>query len=117
MRYRKQDANGDYVFGGSANDFLVNSPDAVAQAVLTRLRLLQGEWFLDTTVGMPWATQVLGKNTQGTADAAIRTCILGTSGVTEITAYSSSIDSSTRKLSVTVTINTLYGATTIQTTL
>lgn len=117
MRYRKQDANGDYVFGGSANDFLVNSPDAVAQAVLTRLRLLQGEWFLDTTVGVPWSAQVLGKNTQGTADASIRSCILGTTGVTEITAYSSSLDSSTRKLSVTVTIDTLYGATTIQTTL
>lgn len=117
MRYRKQDANGDYVFGGSANDFLVNSPNAVAQAVLTRLRLLQGEWFLDTTVGMPWATQVLGKNTQGTADAAIRSCILGTTGVTEITDYASSFDSIKRKLTVTVTINTFYGSTTIETTL
>lgn len=117
MRYRKLDADGDYVFGGSANDFLVNSPEAVAQAVLTRLRLLEGEWFLDTTAGMPWASAVLGKNTQSTADAAIRACILGTAGVTEITAYSSSIDSSTRKLSVAATITTLYGTTTIQATL
>jgi hypothetical protein len=117
MRYRKLDANGDYVFGGSANDFLVNSPEAVAQAVLTRLRLIQGEWFLDTTAGMPWPTQVIGKYTTGTADAAIRACILGTTGVTEITAYSSSIDSTTRKLTVTATITTLYGPTTIETTL
>ncbi|MBR8380714.1 hypothetical protein KDW20_33585 [Burkholderia cenocepacia] len=116
MRYRKQDANGDYVFGGSANDFLVNIPDAVAQAVLTRLRLLQGEWFLDTTAGMDWPA-VIGKNTQGTADAAIRACILGTTGVTEITAYSSSLDSTSRKLTVTATITTLYGTTTIETTL
>ncbi|MCM2483367.1 hypothetical protein ACVCIC_04875 [Burkholderia glumae] len=117
MRYRKLDANDDYVFGGSANDFLVNSPDAAAQAVLTRLRLLQGEWFLDITDGMPWATAVFGKNMQGTADAAIRSCILGTTGVTEITAYGSAIDSSTRKLTVTATVNTLYGSTTIETTL
>lgn len=117
MRYRKLDADDDYVFGGSSNNFLVNTPDAVAQAVLTRLRLLRGEWFLDTTAGMPWATAVFGKNTQGTADAAIRACILGTTGVTEITAYSSSIDSTTRKLTVTATINTLYGSTTIQATL
>ncbi|MGS1033105.1 hypothetical protein [Burkholderia glumae] len=95
----------------------MNSPDAVAQAVLTRLRLLQGEWFLDTTVGMPWATQVLSKNTQGTADATIRSCILGTTGVTEITDYASSFDSIKRKLTVTATINTLYGSTTIETTL
>ncbi|RQV01109.1 hypothetical protein [Burkholderia cenocepacia] len=116
MRYRKLDADGDYVFGGSANDFLVNTPDAVAQAVLTRLRLLQGEWFLDTTAGMDWPS-VIGKNTQGTADAAIRACILGTTGVTEITAYASSIDSTSRTLTVTATISTLYGTTTIETTL
>jgi len=117
MRYRKLDADGDFVFGGSAADFLVNTPEAVAQAVLTRLRLHRGEWFLDTTVGMPWESAVIGRNTQGTADAAIRTCILGTTGVTEITAYASSLDSTTRKLTVTVTITTLYGTTTIETTL
>ena len=116
MRYRKLDADGDYVFGGSANDFLVNTPEAVGQAVLTRLRLHRGEWFLDTTVGMPWETDVIGKYTTGTADAAIRACILGTTGVTEITAYASR-DSDTRKLTVTASITTLYGTTTIETTL
>jgi hypothetical protein len=117
MRYRKLDADGDYVFGGGAADFLVNTPGAVAQAVLTRLRLLRGEWFLDTTAGMPWATDVLGKYTGATYDAAIRQCILGTQGVTEITRYLSSADSGTRKLTVTVTINTLYGTTTLKATL
>ncbi|MCA8120426.1 hypothetical protein LGN07_17025 [Burkholderia cepacia] len=117
MRYRKLDADDDYVFGGSANDFLVNTPEAVGQAVLTRLRLHRGEWFLDTTVGMPWETDVIGKYTTGTADAAIRACILGTTGVVEITAYASSRDSDTRALNVTATITTLYGTTTIETTL
>ncbi|CAN0620561.1 conserved protein of unknown function [Burkholderia multivorans] len=117
MRYRKLDADGDYVLGGGANDFLVNTPETVAQAVLTRLRLLRGEWFLDTTAGMPWSTEVLGKGTSSTYDAAIRECILGTTGVTEITSYSSTRDPDTRALSVTVTINTIYGTTTVQTTL
>ncbi|WP_175984549.1 hypothetical protein [Burkholderia stabilis] len=117
MRYRKQDADGDYVFGGGDADFLVNTPETVAQAVLTRLRLLRGEWFLDTTVGMPWATDVLGKYTNGTYDAAIRQCILGTQGVTEITSYSSSVDPETRALTVSATINTIYGTATVQTTL
>ncbi|SEU36129.1 hypothetical protein SAMN03159335_05380 [Burkholderia cepacia] len=117
MRYRKLDADGDFVFGGSANDFLVNSPDAVAQAVITRLRLHRGEWFLDTTAGMPWDTDVLGKYTSGKYDAAIRTCILGTQGVTELTSYSSTADPETRVLTVTATINTIYGTTTVQATL
>ncbi|KUZ78308.1 hypothetical protein [Burkholderia ubonensis] len=117
MRYRKLDADGDYVFGGGAADFLVNSPETVAQAVLTRLRLLRGEWFIDMTVGMPWATDVLGKYTGGTYDAAIRQRILGTQGVTEIASYSSSVDPETRTLTVAATINTIYGTTTVQATL
>ncbi|WAL80948.1 hypothetical protein OYT13_13790 [Pandoraea sp. XJJ-1] len=115
MRYRKEDADGDYVLGGTAA-FLVDSPEAVAQAVGTRLQLIQGEWFLDTTAGMPWE-QVLGKNTQGTADSAIRQCILGTQGVVEITEYSSSLDEDTRALAVVATITTIYGTTTVQVTL
>ncbi|VVE69231.1 bacteriophage protein [Pandoraea pnomenusa] len=115
MRYRKEDADGDYVLGGAAA-FLVNSPEAVAQAVSTRLRLIQGEWFLDKTAGMPWK-QVLGKNTQATADSAIKQCVLGTQGVVEITDYSSEFDADSRALAVTATINTIYGSTTIQETL
>lgn len=116
MRYRKMDADGDYVFGGRQADFLKDSPETVAQAVLTRLRLARGEWFLDTTEGTPW-DKVLGKYTAGTYDAAIRQRILGTQGVRELVAYSSSLNSETRALSVTATINTIYGTTTVQATL
>lgn len=114
MRYRKLDADGDYVFGGQQADFLTNEPEAVAQAVLTRLRLLRGEWFLDVTEGMPWATDVLGKYTGGTYDAAIRQCILGTRGVAEMTGYASAVDAETRALTVAATINTIYGTITVQ---
>ncbi|GMG90652.1 hypothetical protein Cmtc_18720 [Cupriavidus sp. TKC] len=117
MRYRKMTADGDYQFGGQQADFYKDSPEAVGQAVLTRLRLLRGEWFLDKTEGMPWATEVLGKYTSGTYDAAIRQRILGTQGVREIAAYSSSLDSEKRHLSVTATINTIYGTTTVEATL
>ncbi|AOY96842.1 hypothetical protein BKK79_36110 [Cupriavidus sp. USMAA2-4] len=116
MRYRKLDADGDYVFGNQQADFYVNSPDAVAQAVVTRLRLWQGEWFLDTTAGTPW-NQVLGKYAGGTYDATIRQRVLGTQGVQAITDYSSTVDSEARTLTVSVTINTIYGTTPVQVTL
>lgn len=117
MRYRKLSADGDYVFGGQQADFHKDSPDAVGQAVMTRLRLLRGEWFLDKTEGTPWATEVLGKYTSGTYDAAIRQRILGTQGVLALAAYSSSLDTEHRALSVSATINTIYGTTTVQATL
>lgn len=77
MRYRKQDENGDYAFGNQGADFYVDSQEAVAQAVQTRLLLNQGEWFLDTTEGTPYSTQILDKYTATKYDAAIRQRILG----------------------------------------
>jgi len=115
MRYRQLDANGDYMLGQNA--FLVNSPQAVAQAVQTRLALWLGEWFIGVTDGTPWDQQILGKNLTGrNPDAAIKQRILSTPGVTEIVSYSSNFDGNARTLSVNATINTVYGQTTIQVT-
>jgi len=115
MRYRKLSASGDYTLGSNA--FLVDSPDAVGQAVETRLALWLGEWFVDITDGTPWNEQVLGKRLPGrNPDAAIKERILGTQGVSEIVSYSSSFDGNSRKLSVAATINTVYGTTTIEVT-
>lgn len=100
-------------FGQGSANFLVNSPAAVAQAVLTRLRLEEGEWFLDVTEGTPYQTQVLGYGTEKSRDVAIRNRVLGTPGVTEIVSYSSSVLPG-RKFSVNATLNTLYGQANIQ---
>ena len=117
MKYRKLDANGDYTFGGRHTDFYLDSPDAVAQAVGTRLRLLRGEWFLDKQEGMPWREQVLGKYTAPGYDNAIRQQILGTLGVTELTAYESVLATESRALSVRATVSTVFGAAFVQATL
>jgi hypothetical protein len=111
MRYRKTDSvTGDYVFGHQQNDFYRDQPEAVAQAVKTRLALFTGEWFLDVTDGTPWTTQVLDKYTKDQYDAAIQDRILGTPGVTQLSAYSSSVNTTTRALTVTATIDTQYGS-------
>lgn len=112
MRYRIEDANGDYTFGQGDGNFYVNSPAAVAQAVKTRLGLMQGEWFLDNTAGTPY-NQILGKGTDSTRDLAIQQVILNTEGVTSIAEYASFLSSKTRQFTVAATINTIYGQTTI----
>jgi hypothetical protein len=109
MRVRAQDANGDMTFGQSAANFLADSPQAVAQLVGTRLKLIVGEWFLDVTEGTPWMTQILGVRTQATRDAAIKRRILGTPGVAEISDYSSTVVG--RQLTVSCTLTTIYGST------
>ena len=112
MRYRKLDANGDMVFGGQQNSFYIDSPEAVGQAIKTRLGLWTGEWFLDTAAGMDWKMKVLGKYTGDTRDMAIRARILGTTGVDSIASYSSTFSADTRAFSVTATVDTTYGTTT-----
>lgn len=111
MRVRKL-IDGDMVFGHGQADLLVNSSEAVAQVVSTRLLLLQGEWFLDVTDGLPFSTAIAGYNTRSTYDLAIRERILDTQGVLSIDEYSS--DLVDRRLSVSARISTVYGEATIQ---
>lgn len=113
MRYRTLDANGDYTFGQNNSNFLVDSPEAVAQAIQTRLKLIQGEWFLDQTAGTPYYTDILGAGTESTRDLAVQTVILETQGVTEIADYASYLDPSSREFTVAAVVNTQYGQVTI----
>lgn len=110
MKYRKLDANGDMVFGGDLNAFYIDNPEAVAQAVATRLRLSLGEWFLDTTDGTPWQTQVLGKYTGSTRDVVIKARVTDTPGVLSIVNYSSQVGALERRaFTVQMQINTIFG--------
>lgn len=112
MRYRALTATGDMTFGAGQANFLIDSPEAVAQAVQTRLRLLRREWFLDTSEGTPYADEVMGTNTAATRDQAIRKRILGTQGVTGIVKYASQVVG--REFHVQATISTRYGQITLQ---
>jgi len=102
MRYRALDTDGDYQLGVTLTD----SPEAVGQAVRTRLLLWKGEWFMNNKDGTPYMQGILGHNTQ--YDLEIKARILGTKGVKEILNYSSSVIN--RALSVQCTLNTIYGA-------
>ena len=109
MKYRALDAAGDYQFGNGNLDFLQNTPETVAQAVVTRLRLWLAEWFLDTTDGTAYQQGVLGKNSKANADVVMRERILRTTGVEELTSFNSTLDPDLRTYAVSATIETVYG--------
>lgn len=114
MRVRKQDQNGDYVFGSGQEDFYKDSPDGVAQIVQTRLLLFRGEWFLDSQEGTPYLQGVIGKSDEQVRDDIIKQRVLNTEGVLRIVSYESNLDRENRKLSVSLTIDTIYGNNSIQ---
>lgn len=110
MKYRPLGAGLDYTVG---IPFLSNSPVCVAQAVLTRLKLWQGEWFIDTSDGTPWLQSILGKQNGQSPDVYIKQRILATPNVTAITAYSGTYDGPSRAYTVNVTITTAFGTTSL----
>lgn len=113
MRYRREDDTGDYSFGEGDNTFLINSADAVAQAVKTRFELWRGQWFLDKKEGTPYVQSVLGKQRAEVYSLAIRDRISKTRGVKSIISFDTNNDGTTRRLTFTATIDTIYGQTTV----
>jgi len=111
MRYRKLSDLGDMTFGSGGINFHRDSPEGVAQAVWTRLRLWAGEWFLDIDEGMPYQDAVLGTGTRETIEPAMRQRILETQGVLSIEEFALSIDPENRVASIEAVINTEFGST------
>lgn len=115
MKVRKLSANGDYVLGHGITDFLQNTAETVAQSVMTRLALWQGQWFIDTDEGTPWLQGILGKG--DFAESLIKERILTTQGVLSISEFESILNPDTRSMTITVTIETEYGSATLGTTI
>ena len=116
MRYRRLDDNDDYIFGQGDQAFYTGV-DAVAQAIYTRLKLLYGEWWEDTSDGLPLFQNILGApgglQSERSIDVLITERILGTLNVKAITDFSSSIDANVRSYSFQCTVNTAFGQVTI----
>ena len=117
IKYRRLDSNGDYTFGAGNNNFLVDV-EAVSQAVMTRLKLLKGEWWEDLEDGLPLWQEILGS--QGSnqhltyVDNLITQRVFNTPGVTHIIDYEGLWNSSTRQYSFSARINTEYSETIIE---
>jgi hypothetical protein len=114
MRYRRLDENGDMTFGKQQANFLKDSPAAVAQAALTRLKLWTGEWFVDATEGTPYQNGILGYGTRQAVEPILRSRIIETEGVSEITSFDILFDADARKMSISATIDTKYGVAQLQ---
>lgn len=115
MRYRALDAAGDMQFGRGAAAFLHDSPEAVAQAIRTRLLLFRGEWFADTTAGTAWSSRILGERTEDARLPELRDRILGTPGVRALLVLEAAINPDTRRLAVRAEVDTIYGRAAVET--
>ena len=114
MIYRSL-SSGDYFLGGGVGEFL-SGVEAVAQAIITRIKLLKNEWWEDLEDGTPLWQSILG-HAEGdikVVDEIILKRISRTVGVKDITEYDSSFDTQTRKYSFKATVDTNYGSVTVE---
>jgi len=90
--------------------FTTTTSENLAQRLKIRLQTFKGEWFLDGTIGIDYFNQIAGKNrSKAAVDAIIQAEILQEQEVLQITAYSSVIDKTTRKITIQFTVRTVDG--------
>ncbi|PHP66557.1 hypothetical protein CSC94_12775 [Zhengella mangrovi] len=87
----------DLHLAADGNLAMVTGADAVGQHGRQRINTFEGEWFLDTTAGLPWLSDILGQAYDPElAEAIVKAEILDTAGVTGLSAFSISFNKTTR---------------------
>lgn len=83
---------------------------AVGQHVRQRLKTFENEWFLDSSAGVSWLTEIFGKQYDpAMAEAVVKAEIMDTDGVTEITGFSVQFFREKRDLDIyNVSVLTVY---------
>ena len=101
----------DHDLDVSENDLIIiDGQTEIKQSLKTRLLMVKGDWYLDTTTGLPYYEDIWVKNPNlANIDALIKAEILDTPGVTGLIAYDSEFDDTLRKLTVSFTVDTNNG--------
>ena len=90
-------ASHDLVLDAAGSLALVTDAEAVGQHAKQRLMTYRGEWFLDTSAGLPWVQSILVRPFDAAVAASyVKSETLGTTGVDSILAYDATVDADTR---------------------
>lgn len=82
--------------------------DVVTQRLKITLYTFLGEWFLDTTIGVPYFQQIFGKiRTKATVDLIFQRIISDDPDVIEILSFESSLSSGDRGYSMTFQVRVI----------
>jgi hypothetical protein len=92
-----------------------NTEELSRQRVQIWLGIFKGEWFANITAGIPYLVndnnpeQLLGVTSKATFDLFIKTGITTRSGIVDLLSYSSTLDNSTRTLTISFEASTETG--------
>lgn len=106
MIVRKLDKDGDWTYGNSIKDYLVNI-DAIAQNIKTRLKEYLGDCFFDLLKGIDWETRIGQKNQEDLLKSDTYSIIKNTDGVLGILEHELTVVN--RRAYIKSKIETVYG--------
>lgn len=113
--YRQLNTTGDPQRGNGIGNFL-SDVNAVAQAIQTRLKLLQGEWWENLSLGTPLFQSILGvPNTSNGVGLILRQQILAVPYVTGISDLTVTYAGASRAYTFSATVQTAFGTVTLLT--
>ena len=106
-------AAGDYALVNGSMILTDNSTtpgQEVLQQIRSNLRFFQGEYFLDTTIGIPYWQTLLKKGVSADVIEGIyRQAILDTDGVLQINSLTLTLDNKNRIGTITFLVQTILG--------
>ena len=108
MKVRELDSKHDWTFGGSMSNFISDS-DAIAQCVKTKCLSFFGNWKLDPEHGIRWFDHFERNADYLMCEADIIQNVSEVWGVKSVISVALLLDTATRKLTVDVTYNDIYG--------
>lgn len=89
---------------------MVVDNDNIEQKLKSRLQTFLGEWYLETSIGLPFFTEILIKNPDiPNIDSLIKAEIIDTEGVLELVEYGSEFKPAERSFSVEFKVLTTVG--------
>jgi hypothetical protein len=87
-----------------------NASRAIGETIKSRVLLQRGEWFLKLTQGIPWLTDILGRNNDINMIRSFVTAeIIQTWGVDEVLSLDLIVDKNSRKLDIMFKYRDIYG--------
>lgn len=99
--YPNSGSQHDIWFDAAGNLQTVEDGEAVAQRVRQHIEFYQGEWFLNTEVGVPWFQFIFVEPFEAsTAETFLKAEILDVPGVAEILEFVVSVDKTKRSFNL-----------------
>ncbi len=101
------------MWGQGRQNYLTGAAE-INQDIATALKVFLGECFFDTGAGVDWLNLLGGKNAQAIV-LQCRTVIAKRVGVTKINSVNASLDRTSRLLSISYNVSTVYSLQTVNT--